>query len=123
MRHKAATKQLGRKRHQRDQLMRSLSAGLLEHGSIVTTKTKAKELRKYIEPIITEARKELTLHRRRRLLSKVGENGSLMALLEIAKDNAKRDGGYTRISNLGAAEGNGAPMVRVDVLRKEDSKK
>lgn len=119
MRHKAAKKQLGRKRHQREQLMRGLCAGLLEHGSIVTTKTKARELRMFIEPLITEARKELTLHRRRSLLSKLGQKDSLPALIEIAKDNAKRDGGYTRITQLGSYQGDGASMVRVDFSAQE----
>jgi large subunit ribosomal protein L17 len=123
MRHKAAKRQLGRRRHQRDQLMRSLSTGLLEHGSIVTTETKAKELRMFIEPLITEARKELTLHRRRALLSKLGQENSLSALIDIAKNNAKRDGGYTRISQVGSCQGNGASMVRIDFIEQEVASK
>ncbi len=114
MRHKSAKRQLGREKHKREQLMKSLCAGLLEHGFIVTTETKAKELRKFVEPLITEARKEMTLHRRRSLLSKIGQQDNFSALVEIAKDNAKRDGGYTRISRVGSCLGNGASMVRVD---------
>lgn len=123
MRHKAAKRQLGRKKHQREQLMRSLCAGLLEYGSIVTTKAKAKELRMFIEPLITEARKEMTLHRRRSLLSKVGKENSFSALVEIAKDNAKRDGGYTRISQIGSSQGDGAPMVRIDFSGQDSASK
>ena len=121
MRHKSAKRQLGRRRHQRDQLMRGLCAGLLEHRHIVTTEAKGKELRMFVEPLITEARKEMTLHRRRSLLSKVGQRESLSSLIEIAKENAKREGGYLRISQVGACQGNGASMVRVDFSEKNNS--
>lgn len=73
----------------------------------------------FVEPLITEARKEMTLHRRRNLLSKLGQKDRLPALIEIAKDNAKRDGGYTRITHLGSCQGDGASMARVDFSERD----
>lgn len=116
MKHKRSIRTLGRKAHHREQLMKNLCSSLLKHGSVTTTATKAGELRRYIEPLITEAKKELTLSRRRTLLAAVGDSDQLPALVELAQTHIKRPGGYVRITKLPIKRTDGAPVARIDVL-------
>ncbi len=100
--------------------MQNLTSSLLEHGSIVTSEAKAKELRKHFEPLITKAREELTLANRRALIGSLLHREELMPLVEVAKKHMKRPGGYLRITKLPITRTDAARMARVDIV--EESK-
>lgn len=109
---------LGRKIGPRKALFRGLVSALLEHGSIVTTETKAKEMRLYCEPLITKAKKGDGLANRRALISATGKKIDAERLLEIGKANAKRPGGYLRLTRLPVRRGDNSVMMRVDIIDK-----
>ena len=112
MRHRVAGKQLSRNSAHRKALRRNMAASLIQHGAIRTTEPKAKELRRFIEKIITTARKN-TLHARRQVISALRdramtnnegefEEKTVIQKLfdEVAPRYAARPGGYTRIIRL-----------------------
>jgi large subunit ribosomal protein L17 len=103
MRHHNKNRTFGRSRSQRAALMRGLAISLLEHGKIHTTEAKAKELRPYVERLITKS-KEDTVASRRLISSKLGEpQQDIIKKLfgEISKKYADRTGGYTRVIKMG----------------------
>ena len=116
MKHKDKVKSLGRKKAARCSMYRNLSSSLINEGYIVTTETKGKELRKYFEPLVTSAKGELTLAKRRRLISKLADKRDLEDLVEIAKLHEDRLGGYLRLIKVAASKGNNAPMVKVELV-------
>ncbi len=120
MRHKKNNRILGRNSNQRLHLLQNLSSSLLAHGSIVTTEAKAKELRKHFEPLVTKAKQALTLANRRMLISSLMHKTDIKSLLEVAKKQAKRPGGYLRITKLPVTRADAAHMARVDIM--EESK-
>ncbi len=112
MRHRIAGKQLSRTTSHRKALRRNMAASLFEHGAIRTTEAKAKELRRFVERLITIARKG-TLYARRRVIQALGdrmicdEDGDptgqtiIQKLFdEVAPRYVDRPGGYTRIIRL-----------------------
>jgi large subunit ribosomal protein L17 len=88
-------------------ILANLAKSLIEHGGITTTRAKARELRPFVEPLITKAKKG-GLHNRRQV----------MAALEIRNTAfyAERPGGYTRIIKLGPRRGDNAPMARIELV-------
>jgi len=97
MRHRNAGRTLGRNASHRLALMRNLTRSLLEHGRIVTTLEKAKEVRPFVEKLITLA-KQNTLHARRLALARLRDKAAVAALFkEVAPRFADRPGGYTRV--------------------------
>ena len=112
MRHCVSGKQLSRTSSHRRALRRNLAASLIEHGAIRTTEAKAKELRRFVEKLITTARKG-TLHARKQVIALLqdraivdGDGKTLDKTLvqklfdEVAPRYADRPGGYTRIVRL-----------------------
>jgi large subunit ribosomal protein L17 len=105
MRHRIAGRTLGRNAASRLALMRSLSRALIEHGRIVTTVAKAKELRPFIEKLVTLAKKSnasedkmRAIHLRRLALQRLPDKAAVNKLLkEIAPTFTDRHGGYTRV--------------------------
>ena len=90
-------RKLSRRKEHRMSLLRNLSINLINHGLIMTSLMKAKELRPFIDKLITRA-KEKTLHNRRLLLSKLFNNEIVVTrLFEIGELNKERPGGYTRV--------------------------
>ncbi len=103
MRHSNQNRTFGRSRSQRTALLRGLALSLIEHGKIQTTEAKAKELRPYVEKLITKG-KEDTVASRRLVMSTLGEPHTDVVqklFSEVAKRYTERDGGYTRITKLG----------------------
>ncbi|HEX4799247.1 MAG TPA: 50S ribosomal protein L17 [Candidatus Paceibacterota bacterium] len=103
MRHHKQTRTFGRPRNQRTALLRGLALSLLEHERITTTEAKAKELRPYVEKIITRGKID-TVASRRLVMSNLGEPKDAIVqklFSDIAKRYANRSGGYTRIIKLG----------------------
>jgi large subunit ribosomal protein L17 len=117
MKHRKKNRTLGRKTSSRKQLIRGLSEALLTHGEITTTKAKAKELQKYIEPLISGAKKK-SLANRRKQISKLGKDEMVLEqLMEAAKKNKSRPGGYTRITKLNATRSDGAEVVKIELIK------
>src|SRR5437870_13737691 len=97
MRHRKAGRQLGRNASHRLALMRNLTRALIEHGRIITTVEKAKEVRPFVEKLITLAKKG-NLHARRLALSRLPDRAAIAKLFsEIGPRFEDRPGGYTRI--------------------------
>lgn len=116
MRHQKNKITLGRKKAQREALMRSLAESLILHGSIKTTKAKAKALRSFVEPLVTKAKKN-TLTERRNLISVLYTDKAVNKLLsEIAPNYKERNGGYTRIIKLGNRLNDAAEMVLIEFV-------
>lgn len=99
-------RKFGRSRDQRTALMRGLALSLIEHERIATTEAKAKELRPFIEKLITKGKTD-SVASRRQVMSVLGEpQDTLVRKLfsDIAKRYAERNGGYTRIIKTGATK-------------------
>ena len=113
MRHRLAGRHLGRTSAHRAALYRNLAKALITHECIKTTLPKAKELRRFIEPLITRA-KEDTVANRRRLFAVLRDEGLVAKMFnEIGKASANRPGGYTRILKCGFRHGDQAPMAYI----------
>jgi large subunit ribosomal protein L17 len=118
MRHRKAGRQLRRTSEQKLALMRSLATSLIEHGAIETTEAKAKELRPFVEKLITKARSG-TLHDRRLAGRHVQNRAAADKLFqEVGPKFAKRAGGYTRILKTGHRKGDGAEMARIELIER-----
>lgn len=103
MRHHNQNRTFGRTRSQRTALMRGLALSLLEHEKIQTTEAKAKELRPFVEKLITRG-KDDTVTSRRLVQSTLGEPHTDVVkklFTDVSKRYADRNGGYTRIVKLG----------------------
>ena len=116
MRHRKQGRQLRRTSEQKLALMKSLAKALIERGAIETTEAKAKELRPFVEKLITKA-KEGTLHARRLAGRHVRKRETADKLFqEIGPRYASRAGGYTRILKTGHRKGDGAEMARIELI-------
>jgi large subunit ribosomal protein L17 len=101
--------------HQR-KILANLTASLIEHEEIVTTKAKARVLRPYAEKVITKARRG-DLHARRTVLKKIENNEVVTKLFDdVAPRYADRPGGYLRITKLGPRRGDGTEMAKVELV-------
>lgn len=116
MKHRHGNRILSRTADQRRHLLQNLSTSLLQHKSIVTAEAKGKELKKWFEPLLTEARKEMTLARRRRLLGLLLHAADLPRLRVVAEATKQRPGGYLRLTKLPITRGDGAREVRVEFV-------
>jgi large subunit ribosomal protein L17 len=97
-------------------ILRNLSKSLIEHGRIVTTETKARRLRPYVEKLITRARKG-DLHARRLVLAELGDRAVVHRLFaSVAPAASERKGGYTRILKLGQRRGDATPMAIIELV-------
>ena len=116
MRHRAKGRQLSRTSTHRRAMLNNMATSLFEHGRVVTTEAKAKELRPFAEKLITLARRG-DLHARRLVQRKIKDRETLSRLFsEIGPRFAGRPGGYTRILKLGHREGDGADIARIELL-------
>lgn len=117
MRHHNNVRKFGRKKNQRVALMRGLALSFVRHGSIKTTEAKAKELRPYVEKMITRAM-VADLASRRMLLAKLMNNEKELNILinDIAPKYKGRTGGYTRITKLPQRKSDGAPMAIISLV-------
>ena len=104
-------------------ILANLATSLFEHDSITTTEAKAKRLRPLAERLVTFAKRG-DLHARRRVMTVVRDKGVVHRLfVEIAPDMADRNGGYTRITKIGARKGDNAPMAVIELVREPVAKK
>lgn len=115
MQHSTNKRTLGRSRSQRTALIRGLAIALFENGKIVTTTAKAKEVRPFVERLITKAKTD-SVANRRYAATKLGEPKSTVVkgLFEkIAPEYKERDGGYTRIIKMGRTDGRDQAVIEL----------
>ncbi|NBV07032.1 MAG: 50S ribosomal protein L17 [Proteobacteria bacterium] len=116
MRHGIKGRQLSRNSAHRKALFRNLSISLLQHELIKTTLPKAKEIRPFVEKVITLAKKD-TLANRRLAASILGNQAIVEKLFkEIGPRVSSRNGGYTRILKFGFRTGDKAPMAVMELV-------
>jgi large subunit ribosomal protein L17 len=123
MRHRKAGLKLSRKTGHLNSMFRNLVTSLLKHDRIRTTDTKAKELRRWADHLVTLAKRG-DLHARRQALAIVQEPAVVHALFEKAGERfGQTSGGYTRLAKLGARPGDAAPMTLVELIGAEEKGK
>lgn len=116
MRHGNKINHLGRTYSHRAALLKNLAVALFTHKRIETTLAKAKELRGYVEPLITKA-KSNTTHSRRDAFSYLQDKFAAKELFDvIAAKVGDRPGGYTRIVRLGARQGDAAEVAMIELV-------
>ena len=117
MRHLNKKKRLGRRTPaQRKAMLKNLAVSLIEHKRIKTTHARAKALRRFIEPLITIAKRG-DLHARREVLKKIHQKDTVTTLFhEIAPVYADRPGGYTRIIKLGFRDNDRAKVSLIELV-------
>ena len=119
MRHKISGRKLQRKTGHRKALFRNMSAALIKHEQILTTQAKAKELRPYIEKLITLAKRD-GLSNRRLAMSKLGDETQLKKLFDIlAERYSDREGGYTRVIKAGYRGSDAAAMAVIELVDRD----
>ena len=128
MRHNLAHRKLGRVTEHRVALLRNQAAALLRHERIETTMPKAKELRPFVERLITIAKRGVAagdangkaLHARRMAMSEIPDKAVVGKLFEtLAPRFAERPGGYTRILRVGFRRGDSAEVAQVELVGSE----
>ena len=123
MRHRKAGLKLSRKTKHLNSMFRNLVTSLLKHDRIRTTDTKAKELRRWADHLVTLAKRG-DLHARRQALAIVQEPGVVHTLFEKAAERfGKLAGGYTRTTKVGFRPGDNAPMTLVEFVGGETEAK
>lgn len=116
MRHRHATKTLSRSAAGRRALARKLTIAFVTHGEVQTSPAKAAFLRSFVEPLITTARRE-NLVSRRRVITVLGNREAADLLVKRAKAYLGRPGGYTRVTRLpGSRSGDRSPQVLVEFV-------
>jgi len=116
MRHRVAHRKLGRTSEHRLSLLRNMAASLITHERIRTTVAKAKELRPFVEKLVTLGKRD-SLHARRRALSILANKTVVRRLFsDVSPRFSERPGGYTRILKLGPRQGDGAPMAFIEFV-------
>ena len=116
MRHKKKGRKLGRKVGNRKALLMNLACQLITYKKIKTTDPKAKELRSFVEPLITLAKKN-DLHSRRLVIKKIPKKSIVRILFEeIAPIFSDRPGGYTRITKIGYRDNDRAPVSVIEFV-------
>jgi len=116
MRHGKKTNHLGRTSTHRKALLSNMASSLILNKRIATTVAKAKELRKYVEPLITRSKTDST-HSRRMVFSYLQNKDSVKALFsEVAEKVATRPGGYTRILKTGTRIGDNSDMCIIELV-------
>ena len=116
MRHNKKFNHLGRTASHRKAMLANMAISLIMHKRITTTLAKAKELKKYVEPLVTRS-KEDTTNSRRVVFSYLQDKYAVTELFKvIAPKVGDRPGGYTRIIKLGIRQGDAAPIAFIELV-------
>ncbi len=119
MRHKVGHRKLQRSAGHRNSLLRNLAASLIKHEQILTTTPKAKELRPYVEKLITLAKKG-GLSNRRLAHARLQDDTQLTKLFEVLAERYKdRNGGYTRVIKAGIRASDAAPIAIIELVDRD----
>ena len=119
MRHKIGKRKLQRTSSHRIAMLRNMAAALIKHEQITTTVPKAKELRPYVEKLITLAKKG-GLSNRRLAKARLMDDTQLTKLFDVLADRyADREGGYTRVIRAGFRASDAAPMAVIELVDRD----
>ena len=119
MRHRVAGRKLQRTSSHRQALFRNMAASLIKHEQITTTVAKAKELRPYVEKLVTLAKRG-GLSNRRLAQSRLMDDAQLAKLFDvIAVRYSDRNGGYTRIIKAGIRSSDAAPIAVIEFVDRD----
>ena len=123
MRHKLGGRKLQRTSSHRKALLRNMAAALIKHEQITTTTAKARELRPYVEKLITLGKRG-GLSNRRLAQARLLDDAQLTKLFDVlAARYAGRDGGYTRIIKAGYRASDAAPIAVIELVDRDTSAK
>jgi large subunit ribosomal protein L17 len=123
MRHGNAHRKLGRTTSHRTAMFANMAASLIKHEQIVTTLPKAKELRPFVEKLVTLAKRG-DLHARRIAISRVRDNDQVGKLFATLGPRYKaRQGGYIRVLKAGYRYGDNAPLAVIEFVDRDESEK
>ena len=123
MRHGSAHRKLGRTTSHRTAMFANMSASLIKHEQIVTTLPKAKELRPFVEKLVTLAKRG-DLHARRQAISQVRDVAQVGKLFAVLGPRYKeRNGGYIRVLKAGYRYGDNAPMAVIEFVDRDPAEK
>ena len=119
MRHKYGGRKLNRTSSHRKALFRNMAASLIKHEQITTTLPKARELRPYVEKLITLAKRG-GLANRRLAMSRLMDEAQLQKLFDVLAERYKdRNGGYTRIIKAGIRASDAAPIAIIEFVDRD----
>ena len=123
MRHKISGRKLNRKTSHRLAMLKNMTKSLLRNEQIETTLPKAKDLRPFIEKIITKGKKD-NLHSRRKVFDSIRDKTLVEKVFStLAKRYVNRNGGYVRILKSGFRYGDSAPMAVIELVDRENDAK
>jgi len=123
MRHGKSGRKLNRTASHRKAMLANMAIALIKHEQIVTTLPKAKELRPYVEKLVTLARVD-TLHTRRQAYAQLPDKKWAAKLFDVlGKRYAERPGGYIRVLKAGFRFGDNAPMAVIEFVDRDESAK
>jgi large subunit ribosomal protein L17 len=121
MRHQHSGRYFGRDSSHRKAMFKNMMVSLLKHEMIMTTVAKAKELRSYVEPLITMAKSD-SVHHRRIAFARLRDREAVTKLFnELAPHFQTRPGGYLRVLKCGYRKGDAAPMAVIELVGREKS--
>lgn len=129
MKHGIKQRKLGRESAHRSAMLANMAAALVKHEQIITTLPKAKELKPYVEKLITLGKKALNnpkqaLANRRLAISRMRDQTQVGKIFSVlAERYESRDGGYTRIMKAGFRYGDAAPMAVIELVDRDESAK
>lgn len=123
MKHGIKQRKLNRTSSHRKALFANMAAALIKHEQIITTVPKAKELRPFVEKLVTLGKKG-TLHDRRAAIATLRDEAMVRKLFDVlAKRYADRQGGYTRVLKAGFRYGDAAPIAVIEFVDRDPSAK
>jgi large subunit ribosomal protein L17 len=123
MRHRMHGRKLSRTSSHRQAMLANMAMALVKHEQITTTLPKAKELRPYVEKLVTLGKRG-DLHARRLLIAKIRDDATARKLIDVlAPRYAERPGGYIRVLKAGFRQGDNAPMAVIEFVDRDSSAK
>jgi large subunit ribosomal protein L17 len=123
MRHRVGHRKLQRTSAHRAAMFRNMAAALIKHEQITTTTAKAKELRPYVEKLVTLAKKG-GLSNRRLAYARLMDDAQLVKLFDVIGPRyADRSGGYTRVIKAGIRSSDASPMAVIEFIDRDTSAK
>ncbi len=119
MRHRMSGRKLNRDSAHRKAMLENMATALIKHEQIKTTLPKAKELKPYVEKLITLGKRG-SLHARRQALAKIPEKAMVDKLFSVLAERYEdRAGGYTRVLKAGFRYGDSAPMAIIELVDRD----
>ena len=119
MRHRLHGRKLGRTSSHRKAMLANMALALIKHEQITTTLPKAKELRPYVEKLVTLGKRG-DLHARRLLIAKIRDAATASKLIDVlAPRYSERPGGYVRVLKAGFRQGDDAPMAVIELVERD----